>query len=370
MKRLLLALLLALLAQLAMAFPASTESDAARQAALSRRCSHGKQGACKELAKIAAKQKEAKAKVSPLADQCDLLRKQDGCLEVDKLDSCLELAIAVDDKDEYIRHAAVERLTDRGLLENFPPTEAGVAYECSRGEQGACQRLAMIAATQKEAKAKVSALAEQCNLLGKQDACLELATTAADNKGIWLSATDEYTHDVASERLSDQSLLVKIALNDSLKWDHCSTRAAVGRLTDQSSLVEIAIDDKYPGLAGKAAVERLTAQAALTKVVVDGKYDNIRYAAAGRITDADALEGIFEKIQPQRFPSDLPHPHQTSRTYAISSNCEGSYRSQLFCQIRSGSCLTVTSSSQITVAAEEIQTLKHILSTMTILTSR
>jgi hypothetical protein len=92
----------------------------------------------------------------------------------------------------------------------------------------------------------------------------------------------------AIEKLTDQSLLANITMNDS----DCSVRrAAVKKLTTQDVLAEVAINDCVRKVRLVAA-EHLTCQDALARVAINATDWDVRMIAVNKLTDRNLLAGI------------------------------------------------------------------------------
>jgi hypothetical protein len=99
---------------------------------------------------------------------------------------------------------------------------------------------------------------------------------------------DEKAHQATVEKLTDESLLAKIALEDK----YVNVRfTAVRKLTDQAILAKIAVEDKND-LVRKAAVEKLNDQALLVKIAVEDKGWYVRLHAVKRLNDQALLVKI------------------------------------------------------------------------------
>jgi hypothetical protein len=106
---------------------------------------------------------------------------------------------------------------------------------------------------------KVRSLSKQCEG-GKQNACLELDKIALEDK-------DAGVRRLATDAVTDQTLLAKIALDDG---DASVRAAAVAKVVSQSLLAKIAVEDKDASVR-KAAGERLSAQTSLSSIAVAGQ---------------------------------------------------------------------------------------------------
>jgi hypothetical protein len=127
----------------------------------------------------------------------------------------------------------------------------------------------------------ISALAHQCNSLGKQSACQELARIAVEDK-------DANARRSAVAVLTDQATLATVAIHDT---DIDVRKAAVANLTDQIALTAVALHDTSPDLRSSAVV-KLTDPVTLGKIAVEDDAVNVRYDAAGGIQDVDLLGEI------------------------------------------------------------------------------
>ena len=96
-----------------------------------------------------------------------------------------------------------------------------------------------------------------------------------------MDAKEWYDRVAAVEKLTDQTLLAKIAVEDKHRWVRV---AAVERLTDQTLLAKIAVEDKDWAVR-KATVERLTNQTLLTKIAIEDEDRTVRKAASAKVTD-------------------------------------------------------------------------------------
>ena len=141
-----------------------------------------------------------------------------------------------------------------------------------------------LAAVQKQAVLAVEKLTDQAIL----------AKIAVEDKGhktfsIRLAAV---------KKINDQALLAKIAVED---WYEDIRHTAVQNLANQAVLARIAMEDKAEDVR-RAAVENLTDQAILAKVAVKGKWLDVRLTAVEKLTDQPtlarvAVEGIWLKVR-------------------------------------------------------------------------
>jgi hypothetical protein len=131
-------------------------------------------------------------------------------------------------------------------------------------------------------KPNVAGLAHQCDVLGKQNACQELAKLAEHDK-------DTAVRLLAIGSLTNQMLLAKLAVgdpNENVRW------TAVDRLTDQMLLAEIAVKDASARVR-KVAVQKLTDRTVLAKLA-SGKSDESSVAgdAATRLRDLEVADNV------------------------------------------------------------------------------
>jgi hypothetical protein len=104
-------------------------------------------------------------------------------------------------------------------------------------------------------------------------------------KKVALNAQDLYIRKAAVEKLTDESVLGKIAIDD----NNANVRlSAVMKLTDQLVLAKVARADADVYVR-KAAVEKMTDQTILSKIATDDKNSLVRYAAVERITSKTLL---------------------------------------------------------------------------------
>jgi hypothetical protein len=177
-----------------------------------------------------------------------------------------------EDKGEMARIAAVEKLTDQGLLAKISVKDKSAVVR----------------------KAAVERMTDQT----------ALTTVAMEDK-------DRPLRKVAAERLTDQTMLAKVALQND---DGNVRKAAIDRLTDQTVLVRAALGDSACNQVAtdrqwscihyyepkdlqrysvpKAAIDRLTDQAALAKVALEGRDETVRLFAVGKLTDQRLLARV------------------------------------------------------------------------------
>jgi hypothetical protein len=137
----------------------------------------------------------------------------------------------------------------------------GLIDKCARGDRKACEKL----------KAAVEKLTDQA-LLAK----IAVEDTNADVRYL------------AVKKLTDQAVLAKIAVKDREPYVR---RAAVQNLTDQAALAKVAVEDKEWRIRD-SAVEKLTDQALLAKIAVEATEASVRPAAVRNLTDQALLAKI------------------------------------------------------------------------------
>ncbi len=137
----------------------------------------------------------------------------------------------------------------------------------------------LLAVWQASARPNIPALAHECDSLGQQRACGELANLAERDKNPTVRIQ-------AIAFLKDQVLLTKLALKDS---NMDVRKAAIERLTDQTVLASIAVNDFW---VGRTALETLTDQVLLAKIVAESTDSDFKVRALARMTDQSSLAKI------------------------------------------------------------------------------
>jgi hypothetical protein len=165
--------------------------------------------------------------------------------------------IAIEDEDQWVRKAAVEKLTDKTLLWKIC-INAKAAVEV---RDAAWKKLDNLRRAPMENLDQTS-----------------LTKIAIEDKDI-------ANRKIAVEKLTDQTLLSKIAINDKNEWVRT---AAVDKLTDQTLLSKIAIEDEDHWVR-QAAVKKLTDQALLLKIAINDKEVRVRDTAESKLTDKTYL---------------------------------------------------------------------------------
>lgn len=170
--------------------------------------------------------------------------------------------VALQDKDWKVRRAAVQLLTDQAVLANV----------AIRDEQEVLNRAALAKITDQAALARV-AVAGKGGLLEKDAISKEAIDKLTDQRLLMIVATrSRSTVDASSvslelrlaaaEKITDQALLAKIAIED----DSSEVRAAaLKNLTDQSALASEAIQDTLE-ITGFDAIRKITDRSAPEKL--------------------------------------------------------------------------------------------------------
>ena len=111
--------------------------------------------------------------------------------------------------------------------------------------------------------------------------------------------------ETAVPKLTDQALLAKIAVGDTIGGDKGAfiRVVAVYNLTDQALLAKIAIGDEAWTVRA-AAVEKLTDLALLAKIAVEDKNPTVRHVAAEKLTDQASLTKTAETPEDPEDPVD------------------------------------------------------------------
>jgi len=138
------------------------------------------------------------------------------------------------------------------------------------------------------AKPDIAKLANQCNTLGKESACRELAKIALEDK-------EDVIRGGAVDELNDQTVLAKIA-----EWDRSSEvrEKATRKLTDQALLSKIVLHDESNDVC-EAAVQNpsLVDQALLANIAIVDSNEQISRTAVTRLTDQGLLANVAEKAR-------------------------------------------------------------------------
>lgn len=103
-----------------------------------------------------------------------------------------------------------------------------------------------------------------------------------------LDSRDPALRSRAVEKLTDQSMLARVAVQDA---DVDVRRIATGKLTDQPVLARIAVEDKDVEVRHEA-ISKLTDQSALAQIASEAKDADTRKAAVGRLRDQAVLVRI------------------------------------------------------------------------------
>jgi hypothetical protein len=174
------------------------------------------------------------------------------------------------------------------------------------------------------ASPNISDLAHQCNSLGKQNACRELAEIALEGNRMALKAlTDQpllaqiamatitLTHphvmansgirEMAANMLTDQSLLADVLIDGGLERSQFGggdTKALLNKVTDQALLARIAASDMtkkgtndIPSAIAVEATRRLNDQAVLLDLALKSR-PTIAYEAARKLKDPVSLARV------------------------------------------------------------------------------
>lgn len=125
--------------------------------------------------------------------------------------------------------------------------------------------------------------------------CMTIITTSSC--GPDLASSDNKVRLAAVRRLTDQSLLAKVAQGDG----ECSVRlAAVERLSDQVVLMKIIKGDDFCTVRN-AAVQRLTDQSLIEQVILDSREPDIRKLAIGQLKNQEVLSRLISTSKEDDF---------------------------------------------------------------------
>jgi len=113
-----------------------------------------------------------------------------------------------------------------------------------------------------------------------------------------LTTTEEDKGETAVWKLTDQSLLTKVASEAFLSQVR---EAAVRKLTDQSTLTKIALDNAEYDFICEAAVKNLTDPAMLVKVALEDKRRDLRRAAVRKLIDPAMLARLAKLNDDKRI---------------------------------------------------------------------
>jgi ankyrin repeat protein len=182
-----------------------------------------------------------------------------------------KLALAVEEKDFFVRRAAILKLTDQTLLTKLALED----------ENPHIRAIAVLKLTDQTLLAKL-AVKEHYEV---RSAAVEVLTDQVLLARIAVDDKDLMVRKAAIKKLTDQTLLTKLALEDK---DPRVRAIAVQELTDQALLVKLAMTDEQP-LVRATAAENLTDQTLLAKLATEDKDEKVRAAAAGRLTDQALL---------------------------------------------------------------------------------
>lgn len=184
-----------------------------------------------------------------------------------KQSACDDLAkIALNERDENVRDAAVLRLTDKSLLAKIAANDAAaeVRSDAARGLTDQ-SLLAKIAVDDPDAKVRGVAVFR----LTDQSLSAKIAVNDSDST----------VRSFAMVCLNDQALLANIAVNTP---DAIIRRSAVIHLTDKSLLAKIAVNDQDAKVRRNALL-RLNDQALLIKIAAEDTDANVRSAAKSKL---------------------------------------------------------------------------------------
>ncbi len=165
----------------------------------------------------------AKPNISDLAHKCNSLGKKAACRELAK--------IAAQDKDNRVRMNAVENLADQPTLAEIVVENKDLLVSAAALAKLTDQSLlAKIALEAKHFTLRMTAVSK---LVGQS----VLAKIAVNDESVQVRG-------LAVVKVTDQSVLAKIAAEDK---DSKVRLAAVAKVTDQSLLAQIAVEDKKRG---------------------------------------------------------------------------------------------------------------------------
>ena len=165
---------------------------------------------------------------------------------------------------------------------------AVLSGKCANGDESACKELqaAVEKLTDQALLAKIAVNEE--NSLVRMAAVYKLTDQALLAK-IAVGDNDQYVRSAAVEHLTDQTVLVKIAIEaNDIGYD---VREAFLHLTDQALLARIAVEAKNKDVR-KLAVKDLTDQALRAKIAVEAKDADVRATAVEDLTNQALLTKI------------------------------------------------------------------------------
>jgi hypothetical protein len=272
---------------------------------LARQCRSGKQRACGELARIAAKDSDAGVRSAAVA----------GLTVSSLLDpgrrSLLE-RIAAQDKDARVRGAAQARLTDLILSDRLHEKDAVAALN-PLTDQALLARIATkssVGFIPNLGGAAVEKLTDQSLLFrvasnGLKGPARDAALRKLDQTflaRIALNPNESHWGDrsFAASRLSDQLVLARLALEkDSDTWNWQTRLEVIGRLENQDALEAVARameedGTPWPWQVRLAVAERLRNEGILETIAREDPTCPARATAASRLASKAALQRLAD----------------------------------------------------------------------------
>lgn len=105
---------------------------------------------------------------------------------------------------------------------------------------------------------------------------------------ILITATEPKTRKVIIEKVSDQALLTKVALEDDVDFVR---KAAVKKLTDENTVINVFLNDKSSEVR-EACVDKISDQLVLAKIVLNDEHAGVRALAVKKLKDKKLLANI------------------------------------------------------------------------------
>jgi hypothetical protein len=184
---------------------------------------------------------------------------------------------------------ATASVAGRGLAPSNGQDVNFLSAQCRAGKSSACDKLAKMALTDKQANVRRVAA--------------QHVTDQSVLKEVVEKDSDAEVRAAAVQNLTDQSVLVRVAESDS---DTRVRGDAVRHLTDESALEKIAVEDKEASVRW-LAVQKVTNQALLAKIAASDNDAGVRMAALPpNALVAELLNAAKQKAQ--YYPTSQPVP--------------------------------------------------------------
>ena len=207
--------------------------------------------------------------------------------------------IAKSDADKDVRSAAIDRLHDQKALVGFAKNDKDVQVR--------------VRAVHKLNADEHQAFLTELATKDKEWWVREMASKKISNQTLLagIAKNDEVVRVrlAATERLDDQAVLAEIVSNDA---DRYVRRAAIDRIDDQPTLAEIAKKDKDEWMRQEAVV-KLNDRAILEGIAKGDHNERMRYLAAHRLNAVPTPEEQERNDWLQKLRSPIPYLDERSR---------------------------------------------------------